>query len=131
LTDYYRLQAIRGQAMIKKLALILAVLMIVFVAWAFLGAGDAISITINGREITSPIEAVVGVWGLILAVMILFCVAILLAFVLAGVGLIVLGCLAFVALVLAAIAFPFLLPILIPLFIVWLFCSIARRSKTT
>jgi len=119
------------QAVIKKLALILAVLMIVFLAWAFLGASDAVSITVNGREITSPLDAVMGVWGLILAVIILFCVAILLAFVLAGVGLIVLGCLAFVALIFAAVAFPFLLPILIPLFIVWLFCSIARRSKTT
>lgn len=117
--------------MIKKLALVLAVLMVVFLAWAFLGASDAVSITINGREISSPFDAIVGVWGLILAVIILFCVAILLAFVLAGVGLIVLGCLAFVALILAAIAFPFLLPILIPLFIVWLFCSIARGSKTT
>lgn len=105
--------------------------MVVFLAWAFLGASDAVSITINGREISSPFDAIVGVWGLILAVIILFCVAILLAFVLAGVGLIVLGCLAFVALILAAIAFPFLLPILIPLFIVWLFCSIARGSKTT
>ena len=117
--------------MIKKLALILAVLMVVFLAWVFLGASDAVSITVNGREITSPLDAIMGVWGLILAVIILFCVAILLAFVLAGVGLIVLGCLAFVALILAAVAFPFLLPILIPLFIVWLFCSIARRSKAT
>jgi hypothetical protein len=116
--------------MVKKLALILALLMIVFLAWVFLGATDAVSITINGREISSPFDAIIGVWGLILAVIILFCVAILLAFVLAGVGLIVLGCLAFVALILAAVAFPFLLPILIPLFIVWLFCSIARRSKT-
>lgn len=105
--------------------------MVVFLAWAFLGASDAVSITVNGREITSPIDAIMGVWGLILAVIILFCVAILLAFVLAGVGLIVLGTLAFVGLILAAIAFPFLLPILIPLFIVWLFCSIVRRSKTT
>ena len=117
--------------MIKKLALILAILMTVFLAWAFLGASDAVSITVDGREITSPFDAIMGVWGLILAVIILFCVAILLAFVLAGVGLIVLGTLAFVGLILAAIAFPFLLPILIPLFIVWLFCSIVRRSKTT
>jgi len=104
--------------------------MIAFLAWALVGASHAVSITINGREITSPLDAIIGVWGLILAVIILFCVAILLAFVLAGVGLIVLGCLALVALIVAVIAFPFLLPILIPLFIVWLFCSIARRGKS-
>ena len=115
--------------MIKKLALILAVLMIVFLAWALLAASDVVSITVNGREITGPLDAVIGIWKLILAAIILFCVAILLAFVFAGVGLIVLGSLTLVALILAAIAIPFLLPILIPLFIIWVFCSIAFRTK--
>jgi hypothetical protein len=58
-----------------------------------------------------------------LTTVILFCVALLLAFVFAGVGLIVVGCFALVGLILAAVALPFLLPLLIPLFIVWLFCS--------
>jgi len=102
--------------------------MIVFLAWALFIGSDVISITINGREITGPFGAIIGVWGFILALVILFCVAILLAFVFAGVGLIVLGCLALVGLILAAIASPFLLPLLIPLFIVWIFCSIARKS---
>jgi hypothetical protein len=65
-----------------------------------------------------------------MAAVILFCVAILLAFVFAGVGLIVLGVFVLVGLILAAIALPFLLPLLIPLFLVWLFCSIVRRTKT-
>ena len=117
--------------MIRKLALILAALMIVFIGWALLGAGHAVSVTINGHEVTSPFDAIVGVWGLILTVVILFCVAILLAFVFAGVGLVVLGCFALVGLILVVIAFPFLLPLLIPLFIVWAFCSIARRTKAT
>jgi len=116
---------------IRKLALILAALMIVFIGWALLGAGHAVSVTINGHEVTSPFDAIVGVWGLILTVVILFCVAILLAFVFAGVGLVVLGCFALVGLILVVIAFPFLLPLLIPLFIVWAFCSIARRTKAT
>lgn len=55
--------------------------------------------------------------------------AILLAFVFAGVGLVVLGVLALVALILVGAAFPFLLPLLIPLFIVWAFCAGARRGK--
>jgi hypothetical protein len=29
----------------------------------------------------------------------------------------------------AAVAFPFLLPILIPLFIIWLFCLLVRPSR--
>ena len=115
--------------MIRKLAIILAVLMVGILAWALLGASDVVSITINGREITGPFNAIVSVWKLILAVVILFCVAILLAFVFAGVALIVLGVLALVGLILAAVAFPFLLPILIPLFVVWLFCCLARSPK--
>jgi len=106
--------------------------MIVFLAWALFIGGDVVSITINGSkitEITGPFGVLIGVWSFILTLVILFCVAILLAFVFAGVGLIVLGCLAFVGLILAAVASPFLLPILIPLFIVWVFCSIARRVK--
>jgi len=114
---------------IKRLAVILAVFMVVFLAWALFIGRDGISITINGREITGPFGAIIGVWSFILALVILFCVAILLAFVFAGVGLIVLGCLALVGLILAAIASPFLLPLLIPLFIVWVFCSIARKVK--
>ena len=103
--------------------------MIVFLAWALFINGDVISITINGREITGPFGAIIGVWSFVLTLVILFCVAILLAFVFAGVGLIILGCLAFVGLILTAIASPFLLPLLIPLFIIWVFCSIARRVK--
>jgi hypothetical protein len=89
--------------------------------------GNVISITVNGRQITGPFGALIGVWSFILTMVILFCVAILLVFVLAGIGLIILGCLALVGLILAAIAFPFLLPLLIPLFIVWVFCSLAYR----
>ncbi|MFQ6036212.1 MAG: hypothetical protein ACE5NM_10270 [Sedimentisphaerales bacterium] len=117
--------------MIRRLALVLAVFMIVFLAWALFIGGDVISITVNGREITGPFGAIIGVWSFILTLVILFCVAILLAFVFAGVGLIVLGGLAFVGLILAAIAFPFLLPLLIPLFIVWIFCSIVRWIRAT
>jgi hypothetical protein len=101
--------------------------MIVFLAWALYIGGDGVSIIINGREITGPFGAIIGAWGFILTLVILFCVAILLAFVFVGVGLIVLGSFALVGLILAAIAFPFLLPLLIPLFIVWVFCSIVCR----
>jgi predicted exporter len=101
--------------------------MFVFLAWVLFVGHDVVSITINGRQISSPFETVIGVWGFILTLVILFCVAILLAFVLVGVGLIVLGVLALVGLILAAILFPFLLPLLIPLFIIWVFCSLACR----
>ncbi|MHC4061798.1 MAG: hypothetical protein ACYSUC_04300 [Planctomycetota bacterium] len=117
--------------MIRKLALILAILMVAILAWALIVGTGGVSVTVNGQEIGGPLGVAISAWGLILAAVILFCVAILLAFVLAGVGLIVLGCFVLVGLILAAVAFPFLLPVLIPLFLVWLFCSIARRTKAT
>ena len=115
--------------MLKKLALFLAILMIVFLGWSLLGLTTGVSVSINGREITGPLGAAVGLWGIILTAVILFCVAILLAFVFAGVGLVVLGCLVLVGIILVTVSLPFLLPLMIPLFIVWVFCAISRRGK--
>ena len=117
--------------MVKKLALILAVLMILLLAWSLLGPSAKVSITINGREITSPLGALTGLWQIILTTVILFCVAILLVFVFAGAGLVIMGCLALVGVILAAVLLPFLLPLLIPLYIDWLFCALLRQRKTT
>ncbi len=115
--------------MIRKLAILLVVVMVGFLAWHVVGPGDVVSIRINGQELTSPFDAVVGAWGLVVAAVTLFCVAILLAFVFAGVALLLLGVLALVGLILAVVAFPFLLPILVPLFLVWMFCLLVRPPK--
>ncbi len=115
--------------MIRKLAVLLVVVMVGFLVWHVVGPGDVVSIWINGQELTSPFDAIVGAWGLIVAAVTLFCVAILLAFVFAGVALLLLGVLALVGLILAAVAFPFLLPILIPLFLLWMFCLLVRPAK--
>ena len=117
--------------MVKKPALILAVLMIVLLAWFLFGPGTNVSVSINGREIPGPLGTAVGLWGTILAAVIMFCVAILLAFVFAGVGLVIVGCLVLVGIILIAVALPFLLPLIIPLFIVWAFCAIIRSGKET
>ena len=117
--------------MVRKLALILAILMIVLLGWSLLGPAAQVSVSINGCEITGPLGAAVGLWGLILTTVVLFCVAILLAFVFAGVGLVIVGCLVLVGLILAAVSLPFLLPLIIPLFIVWVFCAVLRRRKGT
>jgi hypothetical protein len=119
----------KGPVMIRKLAIVLAVAMIGILAWHVVGPGDAVSIQVNGRELTGPFDAIVGVWGLIVAAVTLFCVAILLAFVFAGVALLLLGVFALVGLILAAVGFPFLLPILIPLFLLWLFCVLVRPPR--
>ena len=119
----------KGLKMLKKLALIMAILMIAFLAFSLFGLKTNVSVSINGREITGPLGTAVGLWGTILAAVVLFCVAILLAFVFAGVGLVIVGCLVLVGIILIAIALPFLLPLIIPLFIVWAFCAIIRSGK--
>ena len=115
--------------MTKKLAIVLAVLMVGFLCWVLLGASDSVSIAINGKQIESPFGAVTGAWGVISAVVILFCAAILLVFVFYGLALIILGCLVLAGSIIAAMTFPFLLPILIPLFAVWLFCCLVKPTR--
>lgn len=116
--------------MTKKLAIVLALLMVGFLGWVLLGSSDSVSIFINGEQINSPFGAVTGAWGIISAVVILFCAAIMLVFVFFGAALIVLGCLVLAGSIIAAVTFPFLLPILIPLFAVWLFCCLVRPPRT-
>jgi hypothetical protein len=111
----------------KKLALVCVLILALVCAWGLMSSG--VSVTINGQAIEGPLKAVVGGWGLVITTVVLFCVAIVLAFVLTGVGLVVLGVLALVGLIFAGIAFPFLFPLLIPLFIVWAFCAGVRRGE--
>lgn len=111
----------------KKVALILVALLIGLWGWGLIQSGN-VSVIVNGYEFAGPMKAVVSAWGFLVATVVLFCVAILLAFVFAGVGLLVLGCLVLVGLILGAVAFPFLLPLLLPLFIVWAFVAGMRRG---
>jgi hypothetical protein len=115
----------------KKTVLVLVILVIALLAWGLIQSGNGyVSVTLNGHELSGPMKAAVGSWGIIIATVVLFCVAILVTFVLTGVGLVILGCLVLVGMILAAVAFPFLLPLLIPLFIVWAFAAGVRRGKS-
>lgn len=114
--------------MIKTLAIVLAAAMLAVVAWGlFFLESSPVTIVVNGQQLSGPLT---GAAGAIVAAVALFCAAILLAFVLAGVGLFVLGCAVLAGLVLAGLAFPLLLPLLIPLAIVWGFVAVARRTKS-
>ena len=78
----------------KKLALISVLILSFVCAWGLLSSD--VSITVNGQQFHGPFETLVGGWGLIIATVAIFCAAILMAFVLAGVGLVILGVLALV-----------------------------------
>lgn len=113
--------------MAKKLAIALTVLMLAVVAWGLFLERDAITIVINGQQVTGPLKDAIGAGGLVVALIALFCAATLLVFVFAGIGLLVLGGAVFVGLILAGLAFPFLLPVLIPLAILWGFVALTRN----
>ena len=112
----------------KKVVLILVALLVGLLVWGLIQSGN-VSVTVNWHELAGPMKDAVGVWEFLIAIVALFSAAILVAFVFAGVGFVVLGCLVLVGLILAAVAFPFLLPLLIPLFIVWTFVASTRRGK--
>jgi len=115
----------------KTLAIAITLVLLALAAWVLIFHGDSISIVIDGRPVTGPMKGAVGIGGLVVALIAMFCAAIVLAFVFAGVGILVLGILMLLALMAALVMFPFMLPLLIPLFIVWLFVAIVRKPKSS
>lgn len=116
--------------MTRKLAITLALLMFAVVAWGLFAEGGATRIVINGQELTGPLKGAIGAAGLIVAAIALFCAAIFLVFVFAGIGIFILGCVIVAGLILAGLVFPFLLFLLIPLSVVWIFVAITRGAKS-
>jgi hypothetical protein len=114
--------------MTKNVALALVLVLVALLAWVVYRGSD-ITIMVDGEQLSGPLEFAAKSWGLLVAVVVLFCAAILLIFVFAGIGLIMLGALVLGGLVAVAAAFPFLLPLLIPLFVVWLFVAAMRGRK--
>ncbi|MGO9931575.1 MAG: hypothetical protein ACLPV8_07170 [Steroidobacteraceae bacterium] len=116
--------------MLKNIAIVLVILLLGLLAWVLLQS-SGIDIVVNGQKLVGPARLAAEGWGVLVAVVSLFCTAILLVFVFAGTGLIILGALVIAGLVAAWIAFPFLLPMLIPLFLVWIFVAAVRgRGKS-
>ena len=113
----------------KNVALVLVLVVLALLAWVLLSSSHVV-VTVNGQPLSGPMQLAAEGWGVLVAVVALFCAAILLAFVFAGIGLLVLGALVFAGVLLAWLAFPFLLPLLIPLVIVWLFVAAFRGGRS-
>jgi hypothetical protein len=114
--------------MTKKAAFVLALIMLLIVGWELFIDSGATQIIINGEELTGPLKGVVGAGGLIVASIALFCAAIFLVFVFAGIGIFLLGGFIVFGLVMAWLTFPILLFMLLPLAIVWVFVAIVRHG---
>jgi len=116
--------------MAKKAAIALAIAMLLIVAWGLFFEAGSTRIIINGRELVGPLNGTIGAAGLIIGLTALFCAAIFLLFVFAGIGIFILGGVIVAGLVLTGFAFPFLLVLLLPLAIVWAFIAIIRKTGT-
>lgn len=116
--------------MAKKAAIVLAILMLAIVAWGLLFEAGSTRIIINGQELIGPLKGAIGAAGLIIGLTALFCAAIFLLFVFAGIGIVILGGVIVAGLLIAGLAFPFLLVLFLPLAIVWLFIAVTRKTGT-
>ena len=114
--------------MARKVAIVLAIVMLAIVAWGLFFEAGSTSIIINGHELIGPLQGAIGAAGLIIGLPALFCAAIFLRFVFAGIGIFILGGVILAGLFMAGFAFPFLLVLLLPLAIVWLFIAVTRKT---
>lgn len=114
--------------MTRKAAIALAFVMLAIVAWGLFFEAGSTKIIINGQEIMGPLKGTIGAAGLIIGLIALFCAAIFLLFVFAGIGIFIVGGAIAAGLILAGFTFPFLLVLLLPLAIVWVFIAVTRNS---
>jgi hypothetical protein len=113
----------------KSIALVLVVAVLGMLAWVLLHSSHHVAVVVNGHPLVGPAKLAAEGWGLLVGIVALFCAAILLVFVFAGTALMVLGVLVPAGFVAALFVFPFLLPLLVPLFIVWIFVAAARKGS--
>jgi hypothetical protein len=114
----------------KKAAIALAFVLLAMVVWGLFYEEGSTRIVINGQELAGPLKGAIGAAGLIVGLIALFCAAIILLFVFAGIGVFILGGVIAAGLIVAGFTFPFLLVLLLPLVIVWVFIAITRKAKT-
>ena len=112
----------------KNAAIVLVLLVLGILAWVLLHSSN-IAVTENGQKLVGPAKLAAEGWGVLVGIVSLFCAAILLVFVSAGTGLMVLATLVVAGFMAAWFAFPFLLPLLVPLLLVWAFVAVARAGR--
>lgn len=113
----------------KTIALVLVVLLLTLVVWGLFFENSAITIVVNGEQITGPLKGAIGAGGLIVALVALFCAATLLVFVFTGTSMLLLGAVLLAGLLTAASASPLLVILLLPVVAVWAFVALARRKS--
>ena len=116
--------------MLRTVVITLVIVLLGLLAWVALQTSE-VSIIVNGEKVTGPAKLAAEGWGVLVAMVVLFSAAILLVFVFAGAGLIVLGGIVLAGFLGLWIMFPFLLPLLLPLLVVWLVVAAVRGGRKT
>lgn len=115
----------------KKLLTFVLILMLACLFLDKISATD-MHMQFNGNDIDGPLEWLFGLafagGGVLIAALVLVCVAVVMGVVLAGVGMVLLAVLAFCVVLALALSTPVLLPLLIPVAIVWLLVSRNRKQ---
>jgi hypothetical protein len=116
----------------KKTAAIIILFLFAMLVWNVFTFGDNV-VNIDGEDIGGPLGALLATFfaggGLLLAGVIMLFVGGVLAVVFAGVGILCIGGLALGACVLALMVSPLLLPLLVPVAIVWWLVSRSRKHR--
>lgn len=107
------------------------IILFLFAALLFNSWGSDMTVNFDGDEIDGPLGWMLATLfaggGTLLVIFITLMVGVLLAVVFAGVGVILLGSLAIGAVVVALAISPLLLPLVIPVALVWYFMSRSRK----
>ena len=108
------------------------VILFLFAALLFNSWGNDMTVNFDGDEIDGPLGWMLATLfaggGTLLAIFTTLMMGVLLAVVFAGVGVILLGSLAIGAVVVALAISPLLLPLVIPVALVWYFMSRSSRK---
>lgn len=115
--------------MLKNWTIALTLLLLMIIAWGLFTETDNLIIILNGQQLHEPFNGMVSVGGFIVAIVALFCMAILFVFILSGIWLIIIGGFLLMSLIFTVLFFPFSLPLLAPLVIVWIFIAMTKRLK--
>ncbi len=118
----------------KKILPLLVLFMLAMVLWNVFTPND-ISVAFDGDEIDGPLGVVLGGLfaggGLLIAVVVMAVVGIILAVVFAGLGLMMVAGLCLGAVLLALAVSPLMLPLLLPLGLIWFFTRRSRKASKT
>lgn len=117
----------------KKYAPYVILFLLAAVIWNVFFYANGAALHIDGEEIDGPLGAFLGMvfagGGMIIAAFVMVVVGAVLAVVFAGVGVIVIGTIGVAALAVAAAVSPLLLPLLVPVAIIWFMVKRSRKNR--